>query len=474
MRHRSSWHGGAWVYPSVVLFCLTVVATVQAQSQTSPPPNFQGVSNLSDAQQSIAIGTDTFCDSDAGRETALNDSLCGGGFRGGVQAGNTGEADARIGLQQLAYEEVIAQGTNAVETSNLQFANIGARLAALRGGVTSLSLRRFALQLDQPVPHTLVASLVPYAAAAAAVPTRTPAVFNRLGLFVNGLFGFGDKDPTSREAGFDYGRYGVTGGLDYRFTRNLIMGLAFGYSATDTDLDASSGNLDTDSYTASAYGTYYVADKFYIDAIISVGWHDFDSTRNIRYTFIDAGGTTRRVDQTALGNTDGTQYAFSVGMGYDLHSGGWTVGPFGRINYSRTDIDGYREAIRINPADTGETGQNLTINDQEITSITSVLGGQISYAISTASGVLLPQLRFEWVHEFDDDVRQITASYVADPGSTVLSISTDAPDRDFFNFGAGVSLTLRGGISAFAYYETVLGLDNVTAHNVAFGVRVEL
>ena len=45
------------------------------------------------------------------------------------------------------------------------------------------------------------------------------------------------------------------------------------------------------------------------------------------------------------------------------------------------------------------------------------------------------------------------------------------PDRDFFNVAVGVSAVLRHGFSAFAQYETVLGLDDINVHHVAFGLR---
>jgi len=53
-------------------------------------------------------------------------------------------------------------------------------------------------------------------------------------------------------------------------------------------------------------------------------------------------------------------------------------------------------------------------------------------------------------------------------------VFTDAPDRNFFNIGVGLSATFRGGVSAFVSYETVLGLENITRHSVTMGVRKEL
>jgi outer membrane autotransporter protein len=118
----------------------------------------------------------------------------------------------------------------------------------------------------------------------------------------------------------------------------------------------------------------------------------------------------------------------------------------------------------------------LKVRGQDVDSLTTALGGQVSYAISTALGVLLPQLRVEWEHEFLNDSRTIRATFVEDPtdAQREIQVRTDAPDRDYCNLGAGLSMTFRGGTSAFAYYETVLGLADVTIHNFTLGVRVEL
>ena len=311
---------------------------------------------------------------------------------------------ARNALLPMAPEEIVAQGTNAVETSNR---NIGARLAALHGGVTTLGLRRFSLRFDTPrdtppVPPTLVASLGSFAALGSSGTGSTSTAFSRLGVFANGTFSGGDKDATSREAGFDFDTLGATLGADYRFTNNFILGVAFNYLSTSADFDNVSvlstpagGGVDTDGFGVSIYGTYYL-DRFYVDGIVTFGWNDYDTDRRIIYAIPNRAShlrgilRTTTVNQTARGDTDGAQYSVSVGAGYDFISGGWTVGPFARLEYMRLDIDGYREQINNTAPGFGLT---LAFEDQDVVSLVSVLGGQASYAISTGFGVLLPQAR---------------------------------------------------------------------------------
>jgi hypothetical protein len=61
---------------------------------------------------------------------------------------------------------------------------------------------------------------------------------------------------------------------------------------------------------------------------------------------------------------------------------------------------------------------------------------------------------------------------VSDPASTPFLLVTDDPDRDYFNLGAGLSVVLQRGVSAFVYYETVLALEDVTANKISVGVRL--
>jgi uncharacterized protein with beta-barrel porin domain len=292
----------------------------------------------------------------------------------------------------------------------------------------------------------------------------------RLGVFLNGTFTLGDKDSTSREAGFDFDAFGLTAGLDYRLIDNLVLGAAFSYNSTEADLDSSGGNVDVDRYVGSIYGLYYIGERFYLDGIASIGGNTYDMGRNIRYQIPGlVPGTVTVVNQKAQSDTDGMEYSFGLGAGYDFHLGGFTLGPFGRLNYVKAEIDGYQETI--NNTAPG-VGLNLAFEDQDVDSFTTALGAQVAYAISTTWGVVLPQLRLEWQHEFLNDSRTIQARFVNDPARTTFGLTTDNPDRDFFNLGAGISAVFARGKSAFLYYESVLGLKDITAHNIVAGIRL--
>jgi uncharacterized protein with beta-barrel porin domain len=329
---------------------------------------------------------------------------------------------------------------------------------------------------QNPLAGTRFASVVGQGERSVSTSAEKPSPFGRLGVFVNGTLAIGDKDSTSREAGFDFDTLGVTAGVDYRFTNNFVLGAAFGFASTDSDIDPSGGggDLDTKVYNGALYGTYYLQD-FYVDGIASFGWSSFDLSRNIFYSIPGLGdnlapaGRPTIVNQTAKGDTDGGHFSVGLGAGYDFRFGGLTVGPRGRLNYFKLDIDHFRESI---DGTADGFGLALEYEGQIVESLMTALGGQASYAVSTRLGVLVPQVLVEWVHEFLDDRRPITARYVNDPLQVPIRFTTDVPDRDYVNVGFGLSAVFPRGASTFFYYQTALGLEDATKHEFVLGLRL--
>jgi outer membrane lipase/esterase len=362
---------------------------------------------------------------------------------------NAGLADA---LGAVAPEETSTLGTLSIETGTNQAQSVRARLRAVRAGATGLSLSGLRIGIDR----TLVSAASLFGlteSGGGASADRGP--FGRLGLFLNGEYDFGDKDPTTREDGFEFDRFGLTAGADYRITDRFILGLALHYSATDTDLDLGLGEVDSRGYGVSLYGTYYVG-AFFVEAHGGYEYIDYDTTRRIVFA---------TVDRTARGETEGNQYTINVGVGYEVPLGRVTITPLARVEYLNLHVDSYRER--------GAEGLDLEVGKQKVESLVTALGAQVSMAFSLPFGVVVPQVRAEWRHEFKNDDASITARYANDPFNTSFAISSDDPDRDYVAVAAGASAVLRRGVSAFLNYETVLGLRDVTHHAFTGGLRVE-
>jgi outer membrane lipase/esterase len=361
-------------------------------------------------------------------------------------------------LGRLSPEEITTQGTGAIETGSNQARAIGARLGQLRLGATGVSLSGLRLYVDGQSVEP--AQLLDTNHAGGASADR--GVAGRLGVFVNGIYSFGDKDTTSKEQGFDFDTGGVIAGVDYRFTDDLVAGMALSFSSTDADIDFGLGDVDSRSYGVILYGTYHIG-GLYIDAHGSFNWNTYDTRRRIFYANpFEPGGVT---DRTAKGDTDGQQFTINLGVGYDFRVARFTLTPYARLEYLNLRIDDFRER--------GADGLDLEVRSQRVESLQSALGGRVAYAISTPVGVVVPQVHGEWRHEFQNDARNVTAKYAHDPFNTSFAIPTDSPDRNYFALGAGAVAVFKGGLSGFLSYETILGLRDVSHHSFTGGVRVE-
>jgi uncharacterized protein with beta-barrel porin domain len=357
-------------------------------------------------------------------------------------------------LGRAAPEEVGSQSQLGIDAGTNQARTIGARLSALRGGARGFSLG--ASRLELPGKRYALADLGPRVESdifpSAAISSE---LGSRLGAFVNARLTFGDKDATSREQGFDFISGGLTAGVDYRVTDNLILGAALSYTHSRADINFNLGETVTDGYGLSLYGTYYIG-NFYLDGHAGFEWNQYKTQREIVYSVFN---------RTAEGKPSGQQYTANLGGGYDFRIGAATLTPYARAEYVHIDIDSFTEQ--------GAGGLNLFIERQDVDSFQTALGGRAAYAINTPFGVVAPQVSLEWRHEFLNDSRSVTAKFAVDPFNTFFVIPTDNPDRDFLALAVGVSAVFSKGMSAFLNYETALGLRDVTSHAFTGGLRFE-
>lgn len=375
-------------------------------------------------------------------------------------------------FQQVGAEEQAATGTNGVKT--VRGRALLSRLADVRGGAAGVSISdlRFGIGGRQISVTTLAASMNP---GSLDVSGRTNATntfsagrsdrsdidtglfeSERWGGFVNGSFGFGSQDATQRENGLDFKVPGVTAGVDYRFGTAFVLGGALSYEQFrgdyDTSPDVTGGQLDTDHFAASVYGSYN-ADKYYFDGYVSYGWNDYETKRVIVFP---------SVNREARSETDGKQHEVTGTVGYNGTRGVTQFTPYVRASRISIDIDGFTE--------TGAAGLNLVIEDQAIDSLVSVVGAQLAWNFS-GRAILTPHVRGEWYHEFDDDSRTIVARYAADPLQLPFAVGTDEPDQDYFSLGAGLACLWKGGTQAFFDLESLVGLQDVTSYRATAGVR---
>lgn len=370
------------------------------------------------------------------------------------------EQNTALALHAVTNEQATVPLSSSRASLSTQLQNLSSRLAALRGGATGLSVRGLVTTGLADEPYA-------YGGGAASADGNDVVVFGdeRIGIFVNGTYSTGDKDATANEDGFNFDTWGLTAGVDYRFTEDLVFGLAMGYSENDTQIDRSGGNLDTNTFSTSLYGTYYANERLYIDGILTYSNNDYDQKRKINYSIGDI-----PVQQTASADYDGSQWSAAIGGGYQLSDGPWSYGPTLRLEYLSASVDAYAEKISDPNRPGGGWAARLNKLDHE--SLSSSMGFDVARAVSMDWGVLSPQLNLSWIHEFKDDALAVNGTFVEDPHRHQFNIIGDRPDSDYFNARVAVAAQMAGGTSAFLYYNKVFGYKDLDVDSVGAGVRM--
>ncbi len=288
------------------------------------------------------------------------------------------------------------------------------------------------------------------------------------GLFASGLVEALNRDVTTFQDGYKSNILGVTAGADYRFSRQAVAGLAVSYSNTHGDFK-NGGDFNTNSLGFTLFGSYLPTDRTFIQVTGGYTNNNYLVTRSTSALVTGVGGDPdRNLNGTPSSSSNGNVFRITALAGYDQPIGMFTVGPRLGFNYANTQITDYSE--------TSGGGLGLKYDDQWINSVQSVLGVQAQAAISTAMGVLVPQVNADYIHEFANSQRFLTVSFVDDSRATPtrFRFQNDVPVRNYFNLGTGLVMVLPNGWQPFVSFRAMVGNEQFDNYAGTFGLRVDL
>ncbi len=385
-----------------------------------------------------------------------------------VAAANANNAaGVQDALENLAAEEVSAQSNVASELMSQQKANVATRMAAVRGGASGFDLAGLSLFSGGSALSIGMLPLEGFGAAGLALDDQgargsdTGLRPSPWGVFVNGSIGGGNRRGSANESGFDFDNYGVTAGVDYRLNDRAFVGLALGYSASDVDLDANSGNLETDGIGATAYASWYGENGWYVDTSLGYFRNDYEQLRMIDLSSI---GLTR---EAALSETKANQLVATLGVGYEFARNGWLLTPEFRIEYAGTDIDAFEER------GSNDSGFLLSFPSQDFQSLQFSGALQVARAISTSNGVVQPFVRVDWFYESDNDGFTLIPRLRSNPSQPFAQIVIDDPDRNFGSFSGGLSWVRPGGTQFYLSIFRTFAYDDLEQWVLRGGLRWE-
>jgi uncharacterized protein YhjY with autotransporter beta-barrel domain len=278
------------------------------------------------------------------------------------------------------------------------------------------------------------------------------------------------------ERGYDGDLFAAEIGFDYRIADSAVIGAIVSFEQIDTDFDAENpgvnftpaplaGTTETDTVSLTVYGSFNIADNFYLEGVLGYGSSDYEFTRNVVFQ-----ETTRTVAQTNVStqaDTDGDSLWAGLNLGYNFGNGAWGFGTYGGVTLASSDIDGYTET------DLTASGLNMTVQGFDRDSLLAHLGFRSSYTISGGGGVWIPTLRVEYNHEFDRDPQNLATSFALDASQTSFALRGDNPDEDYFIIGLGVAGVLPNGWLPFLDVDVVVGYNDFDRSRVIAGIRKE-
>ena len=296
---------------------------------------------------------------------------------------------------------------------------------------------------------------------------NSPGRWKGFGFFASGLVESLNRDITTFQDGYKSTIFGASAGVDYRVTRQFVMGLVGNFSNTDGDFRTGGGTFSTNSYGGLAFAQILPTEKTFVQ--ITAGY-----TRNnylvSRLATAEISGVIppRTTSSFASSNSNGDVANVGLLTGYDHSIGRFLIGPRAGVNYSQTHIGSY--------AENGGGGIGLQYNDQYIHSLQSTVGIQGATTYSTGFGILVHQVNADYIHEFANSQRHIGVQFTEDQRAnpTRFAFQNEVPVRNYFNLGTGLLAVLPNGWQPFVSFRAMVGNNQFNNYAGTFGLRIEL
>jgi len=361
-------------------------------------------------------------------------------------------------LSLLSPEALTSVYNIGFATSQIQNVHLERRLEDVRAGAYGFSANGFAMTNSQgtinydgaPVANTQEGLTLAGWDGKSIVSKEVVAPVieqSRWGFFITGHGEWADIETTQNSQGQSFESAGFTLGADYRVSENFVVGINGGYTHTSSDWD-NNGRVRVDGGRGGVYGSFF-SNGFFVNAAVGGGYNSYRTNR-----------TTIGTNQ-ARGDFDGGEFNALLGLGYDVHVGGLTIGPVASAQYTYIGIGSFEERGSV---------ANLNFRKQHQESFRSTVGLKASYAWDTGSVIIRPEVRAQWKHEYLDSTPSIEARFA---GADRL-FRVDGPDigRDSLLLDAGASVEINPAVSVYAYYTGELGRTNYDSHSVNGGFRV--
>jgi len=228
-------------------------------------------------------------------------------------------------------------------------------------------------------------------------------------------------------------------GIDRSFMDNsLRLGLAQGFNWGQILSKDNGGRTAITSYQTGLYGEYEGKNRpFILDAVLTYGYNDYDSSRGI---------TVGGINRTASSDYSGQQFSSYLEGGYKFKNKNFDITPLLAINYTHLHIAGYTE--------TGAGALNLSVDAQNYDTLQLGTGFRISCAFETKNILFTPELHFRYFYDVINDTQQALATFAG--GGASFQTTGYRPALSSFDLGVRFEFFNKKNITLLADLDTVL------------------
>ncbi len=271
------------------------------------------------------------------------------------------------------------------------------------------------------------------------------------GMWMRGYGIFGERDSDSGSPGYQYRTYGSGFGMDFKTSKEFILGLTGGYSYGHVDYSSSRDESDITGMPMGIYGSWF-SEGGYIDAILTYTPMKYETTRYVDLT-----------SEKLEGDFDGFEAGTYWELGRNLYFGkDVLVQPMTSFQISYLNLDNYTETGGVSA---------LSFDEQTYKSYKGSLGMKMKTYLGEHSEYesLILELRGRWQHEFGDTKSDIDANFSSNPG-TIFKVSDEGLPDNSTILGIGLKQIVKQNTMYYIDYDTSFN-DEDTSHIISAGLR---
>lgn len=270
-------------------------------------------------------------------------------------------------------------------------------------------------------------------------------------LWLSGYGGNAHYDKTNTSNDFNAKYAGFMLGFDKQFESGFQLGAATAFTDFDINEKATTCNAKGSVSDGYLYGSWSPQsnDAFSLQSILGIGVTEFKTNRNIPF-----------LDRTATSDHDAIYYSAFLGGGYKQKIDNWSLEPRAGFEYIDLAEDGFTEY--------GAGAACLAVNSKDPDALVSSLGIEISHTSDLGNGLLVPNFRADWFHNFSPEGGNTIATLQS---GEIFSVDGRRASEDALELAVGLTVLVGDKLQGSIEYQYAFADNQDRAHLLSTELR---